>query len=73
MTMGWFKRLFGHGTVRVSFEGVDKDAKVVSGSAKVPYEGAYDESELLQHFKNVCLVEHNIIVTKATVVGRVEH
>lgn len=70
--LDWIKSLFGKGTVRVEFNGVDRDGKAQSGTAKIPYVGAYDEAEALEQFKQVMMVEHRISIRSARVIGHVK-
>ena len=53
--MGWFKRLFGSGTIRVEVTMVDGTTRI----AKVPYEGdisSMTHDEMFRYIKNHCYV-----------------
>ena len=65
----FIKRLFGEGTVKIQFAAVDRQNKVVKGTAKLPYIGEYDEDDVLRHIKNTLWVDHDLKVTGAEVVG----
>lgn len=66
------KSWFGKGKIRAEWEGIGRNGKIVSGDAKVPYIGSYDESELIKHIKNELMYQHGVVVTKIEVVAHVE-
>lgn len=70
--MGWFKRVFGHGKVKIAFEGTDlKTGKHKTGTAKTEYEGEYDEEQVLYYFREAARFEYDVRVTKASVVDHI--
>jgi hypothetical protein len=68
----WIKGLFGRGRIRIEFEGVDRNGKVVTGDAKMPYVGSYDKESALSEFKNQIMYKDGIVITKATIVAHIE-
>ena len=68
----WIRRLFGKGKVRVEFKGINRNGKIVSGDAKVPYVGAWDENDVIKHIKNEIMYQHGIVVTEAKIVSHIQ-
>lgn len=68
----WIKGLFGRGRVRIEFEGVDLNGKIVTGDAKMPYVGSYDDESALSEFKNQIMYKDGIVVTKATIIAHIK-
>ena len=70
--MGWFRKLFGEGKVKVVLTMSNGDKY----DAKIPYEGSLEtllhntyRAEFEQYIRNYCLVEFNKTVTKIDIVG----
>lgn len=71
--MGWLKRVFGHGKVRIEFTATDRDGTVRSGTAKTVYEGEFDEKEILRYFREEVEFEHDCTVTKAEITQHISY
>lgn len=67
----WIKSFFGKGRVRVEFEGIDRNGKIVSGDAKVPYVGKWDEDAMMKFVKDKLMYEKGVVVTKMELVAHV--
>lgn len=70
--MGWFKKLFGSGKIRVECKTTAGESFVV----KIPYEGDYDtlgESELFQQVKNQVFVDTGKVLIDMKIVGHYEN
>ena len=68
---GFIRRLFGQGRVRVEFTYLE-GSKIRTGSAKVPYEGEWDEEHCLNYVRNNLIIEHGIYPLKMQVVGHIQ-
>ena len=68
----WIKSWFGKGRVRVEWEGVDRSGRIVTGDAKAPYVGRWDESAMTKYIKDNLMFQHGIVVTKIEIVSHIE-
>lgn len=68
----WIKSWFGKGKVRIEFRGLDKNGKAVSGDAKIPYVGKFDELDALDEFKEQIMYKHGILVTSCNIVAHIK-
>lgn len=68
----WIKSWFGKGRVRAKFEGIDKHGNTVTGDAKAPYVGAWDENAMLKYMQNEIMLKYGVTVTKIQLVAHVE-
>jgi hypothetical protein len=67
----FIRRWFGQGRVRIEFSYLE-GTSIRTGSAKVPYEGLWDEKDCLDYVRNALIVEHGIYPIKMKVVGHIE-
>lgn len=70
--LDWIKSLFGKGKVRIEFKGLDKNGKAVSGTAKMPYVGKFDELDALEEFKEQIMYKHGILVLNCDIVAHIK-
>ena len=70
--LDWIKGLFGRGKVRLEFKGFDRQGKLVTGDAKMPYVGKYDEEDAIEEFKEQIMYKHGILVTSCIVVAHIK-
>jgi hypothetical protein len=66
--MGWFRRLFGSGKVRVKITFSDGSTAI----GKVPYEGDISQmtqSYILEVVKNFCFIEHGLMAVDVEILG----
>ena len=68
----WIKGWFGKGRVRAEFEGIDRTGKIVTGDAKVPYVGKWDEDAMMKFIKDRLMYEKGVAVTKLELVAHIE-
>jgi hypothetical protein len=68
---GFIRRLFGQGRVRIEFSYLE-GSSIRTGSARVPYQGGWDEKACLDYVRNELIVEHGIYPFKIEVVGHIE-
>lgn len=68
----WIKSWFGKGKLRIEFRGLDKNGKAVSGDAKMPYVGKFDELDAIDEFKEQIMYSHGIYVTTCQIVAHIE-
>jgi hypothetical protein len=67
----FIRRWFGQGRVRIEFSYLE-GTRIRTGSAKVPYQGAWDEEQCLDYVRNELIIEHGIYPIKMKVVGHIE-
>ncbi len=67
----FIRRWFGQGRVRIEFSYLE-GTSVRTGSAKVPYQGVWDEKDCLDYVRNELIVKHGIYPVKMKVVGHIE-
>lgn len=67
--INWIKSWFGKGKVITEWEGIDRSGKFVSGDAKVPYVGKWDETVMLDHIKDQIMDRHGVRVTNIQVIA----
>ncbi len=65
--INWFKSIFGKGTVRIEFVGVDRQGEEVTAIAKIPYVGVYDEIAAIRYLKEQLLMKEDLFVIKAKI------
>jgi tetrahydromethanopterin S-methyltransferase subunit A len=70
--LDWIKSLFGKGKIRIEFEGIDRDGKMVSGDGKMPYIGRFTEEDAIAEFKRKILYEHGVSVTDVKIVAHIK-
>lgn len=68
----WIKSWFGKGKVRVEFKGIDRTGKIVTGDAKAPYVGHWNEDAMLKYVANELLYQHGVVVTQSKIVAHIE-
>jgi hypothetical protein len=68
----WIKSWFGKGRVRAEWTGIDRSGKLVSGDAKAPYVGTWDEDAMIKYIKDELMYQHGVTVTKIQIVAHVE-
>ena len=67
----FIRRWFGQGRVRVEFSYLE-GTRIRTGSAKVPYQGVWDEQDCLDYVRNELIIEHGIYPIKMQIVGHIE-
>lgn len=68
----WIRSLFGKGKVRVEFKGIDRDGKLVTGDAKMPYTGKFTEEDAIAEFKEQIMYKHGIVVTSCYIAAHLQ-
>lgn len=70
--INWIKSLFGRGRVRVEWTGLNQSGKSVSGNAKAPYVGTWDEDAMIRYVKQQLLYQHGVVTTQIQIVAHIE-
>jgi len=70
--INWIRSWFGKGKVHVIWEGVDRSGKSVSGDAKAPYVGVWNETAMIKHIKDELMYQHDVTVTNIQILAHVE-
>jgi hypothetical protein len=68
---GFIRRLFGQGRVRIEFD-YFKGNQLYTASAKVPYQGQWNEAQCLVYARDHLIVEHGIHPVNMKVVGHIQ-
>ena len=68
----WIKSFFGQGRVRAEWTGFDPTGKKVTGDAKAPYVGMWDETAMIDYIKQQLLYKHGIKVTDIKIITHIE-
>jgi hypothetical protein len=67
----FIRRWFGQGRVRIEFSYIE-GSSIRTGSAKVPYQGQWDEQACLDYVRNELIIEHGIYPIKMQIVGHIQ-
>lgn len=70
--LDWIKSLFGRGKVRVTWSGFDTRGQIITGNAKAPYIGKWDESAMTSYIKQQLLYQHGVTVTQIQIISHIE-
>ena len=68
----WIKSLFGRGRVRVQWKGFDTSGTILTGNAKAPYVGKWDESAMIDYIKQQLFYQHGVTVTRIEIVAHIK-
>jgi hypothetical protein len=68
----WIKSWFGQGRVRVEWTGFDDAGRILTGNAKAPYVGRWDEAAMISYIKQQLLYQHGVTVTRIQIIAHIE-
>lgn len=69
--LDWIRRWFGQGQAQFKFQGVNPEGNSVTGTARVPYVGAWNQTQAEQIVRDQLWNKHGVWVTECELIDHV--